>query len=151
MGGKMKRILIALLLIAAPVWAADLTQIGETKYSYLTHGGTQRPWGYELGVAIFDTDQPVTVKKDPDYEFGYRHVRGLTLGFKQAPKALELQARLDTVLPKVAAELAEPVKEPEKTYSESEIVAVLVQKKYLAEGQKLEDLAAKEETVAEGK
>lgn len=63
-----------------------------TDLAYLLHGQGQRPWGYEVQIAVFDKTQPVTDPNDPDYEFGYRHLRGLTAKFKNQPT----QAHLDS-------------------------------------------------------
>ena len=62
-----------------------LTDFPGTDLAYLIHGQGQKPWGYEVQIAVFDKTQPLTDPADPDYEFGYRHLQGLTAKFKGEP------------------------------------------------------------------
>ena len=121
-----------------------LTDLKETNLAYLIHGQGQRPWGYEVQIAVFDKTQPLVDKKDPDFEFGYRHLAGLTAKFKEEPTEKHLNADVMRRLTNFNAKLSEPVEEPEKEYMESEVVDILVSKGYLVEGQDLADLSVKE-------
>ena len=146
---QMKRLIIILALLVFPsLVGAQTIQLSDWNHGqlyYLRHHEFQRPWAYEIEVAVFNPQMPVG-KGDPDAEHGYRHIQGIILQFKQKPKdEKEVTDKLNTALQRVFDSLSEPPPpEPEKQYTESEVVQILVEKKYLVDGQKLEDMAVKE-------
>jgi len=121
-----------------------LTDFIGTNLAYLIHGAGQRPWGYEVQIAVFDKTQLLSDKKDADYEFGYRHLAGLTAKFKEKPTEKYLNADIIRRLSTFNVKLNELPDEPEKSYMESEVVDILVAKGYLTEDQRLDDLLNKE-------
>ena len=114
-----------------------------TDLGYVIHGQGQRPWGYEVQIAVFDKTQPITDKKDPDFEFGYKHLQGLTAKFKTEPTQKHLDADIQRRLTNFNTKLSESDEIPEKDYTETEVVELLINKGYLTEGQELDDLAKK--------
>ena len=100
---------------------------------YEVWGETKRPWGYEVRVDAWD----VAGQHYPICMTWY--------GGQPDKKAIAQEAVRRVALLEV--QLAEPVKEPEVTFAESEVVALLVDKGYLKAGEKLEDLKAKEEML----
>jgi hypothetical protein len=96
---------------------------------YIQHRIIERPWGTEcqftvdVGGWLVDDVIPIAPKMEEK----------------------ELATLIDErVLARMALDLEEPVK-PEKIYTEKEIVALLVSKELLSEGQMLEDLKTKAE------
>lgn len=147
---QMKKLLLVVILALCPTLALaqseELVDWNKGQLLYLRHHEFQRPWAYEIEVAVFNPAEPVG-KGDPDEDRGYRHIKGVILSFPKKPVTeQEVTDKLNAALTRVYAELSEPPPpEPEKVYTESEVVQILVEKKYLEEGQALTDLATKEE------
>lgn len=98
--------------------------------TYSLWGHQKVPWGYEVRLDAWDAA-------------GQHHPVCMTwYGGQPDEKAIAQEA-----LRRVAhleAQLLEPPREPEPTYTESEVVALLVHKGYLAAGEKLSDLKTRE-------
>jgi len=148
----MKKLIFLILLFPTMVLAQSeqLVEWNKGQLLYLRHHEFQRPWAYEIEVAVYNPAEPVG-KGDPDEDRGYRHIKGVILSFPKKPATeQEVTDKLNAALTRVYAELSEPPPpEPEKVYTESEVVQILVEKKYLEEGQALTDLVTKEVVEAE--
>jgi len=83
------------------------------------------PWGYEQGFVLRDADSK-------DYAF--------TTSFEKKPIVKDIEARVSKMIDR----LENPGPEPEKKYYESEVVDLLIEKKYLSIGDSLSDLPTKE-------
>jgi len=103
-----------------------MTNLYFRNFYYKFHGHQPRPWGYEVRADVSDL-------KNNHYP--------LCFTFKEKPDEKILIQETERRLWKLEQKLAEPVKEPEPTYTETELIEMLVAKGYLAKGKELEDLA----------
>ena len=98
--------------------------------TYSLWGRQKVPWGYEVRIDTWD-------------EAGNHHPICMTWYCGQPDEKAVAQEAVRRVA-HLEAHLLEPPEEPELMYAESEVVALLVEKGYLATGEQLEDLKAKE-------
>jgi len=112
---------LTLLLTASLGWATDL--------AVRKSSPQPRAWGYEVRASVIDND---TGKIYP-----------IVMTFKGEPSGAALTAEVERRMAGLENKINNPDPPPETTYTESEVVEILVEKKYLQKGDSLGDLPVK--------
>lgn len=124
----MKTFLVVLLLLAmssSPATGEFKAVPGHAGWTIEYDTPQPRPWGYEQDFVLRDSE-------GKEHSFSTRFKDG-------APDKSTLDSRIRSYIDR----LNSPVPEPERTYQESEVVEILVEKGYLKEGDKLDNLEVK--------
>lgn len=91
---------------------------------------TDRKWGTELVISAIEDGKEFNV---------------MSRTFKPLPSGNKLKERILAMVAKRKQNMDDGIPEPEITMTEAEVVKMLVEKKYLTEGQTLDDLPVKVE------
>lgn len=104
--------------------------ISYKNFKYVISHYEKRPWGDEMQVAVFNA----TIEDKS--EFGHPHILTIDMRHDAKAESEDIQQYLDGL----EIELAAQKSEPEKVYTESEVVALLKEKEILKDGDRLADL-----------